>query len=122
MKLAQAKLKELCRRRGWTLSRLLAVAEVSRNAYYSLARKESLLPRSLVAIADTLEVSPGAFIEEAPAAERYARRLLRRVETVIDREPSADPEDVRHTLVLLEEAPIERLRRALRRGRYQPPQ
>ena len=34
--------------------------------------------------------------------------------------PEADPDNVRHTLVLLELPPIERLRRSLLRGRLAP--
>ncbi len=34
--------------------------------------------------------------------------------------PEADPDNVRHTLILLEQPPLERLRRSLIRGRALP--
>ncbi|HEY3855021.1 MAG TPA: hypothetical protein VGO67_11550 [Verrucomicrobiae bacterium] len=50
-------------------------------------------------------------------AKRWARRLSERVNKVLDAHPDADPDTVRHTLILLEMPPIERLRRSLIRGR-----
>jgi hypothetical protein len=38
------------------------------------------------------------------------------VEAVLAERPEADPDNVRHTLILLEEPPLERLRRSLIRG------
>ena len=66
MRIAAEKLKELCVLKGMTLSRLLKNAGVSKNAYYSLARKDSLLPKSVLAIANHLGVRPSAFLEEGP--------------------------------------------------------
>jgi hypothetical protein len=39
------------------------------------------------------------------------------VRAVLAVRPEADPDNVRHTLILLEQAPLERLRRSLVRGR-----
>jgi len=55
-------------------------------------------------------------INDARAA-RWARRLSVRVGEVLANHPHADPDNVRHTLILLEQPPLERLRRSLIRGR-----
>jgi hypothetical protein len=39
------------------------------------------------------------------------------VRAVLAVRPEADPDNVRHTLILLEHPPLERLRRSLTRGR-----
>jgi len=49
-------------------------------------------------------------------AQAWARRLALRVQQIIEELPDADPDNVRHTLILLE-LPLERLRRSLIRGR-----
>jgi hypothetical protein len=51
---------------------------------------------------------------------RWARQLGRDVEAVLSAHPDADPDDVRHTLVMLRMSPWERLERSLRRGRATP--
>jgi hypothetical protein len=50
-------------------------------------------------------------------AERWARRLSARVDAILAEHPSADPDNVRHTLILLELPPFERLQRSLIRAR-----
>jgi hypothetical protein len=50
-------------------------------------------------------------------AQRWARRLSMRVGQVLAAHPQADPDNVRHTLILLEQPPLERLQRSLIRGR-----
>ncbi len=50
-------------------------------------------------------------------AGSWARRLSQRVQKVLKAHPEADPDNVRHTLILLELPPLERLRRGLIRGR-----
>jgi len=47
---------------------------------------------------------------------RWARRIQRQTAQVMVQYPEADPEDVRHTLILLSEPPWERLTRGLIRG------
>ena len=53
----------------------------------------------------------------AAQARRWARRLNERVRKVLASHPHADPDNVRHTLILLEQPPLERLQRSLIRGR-----
>ena len=48
---------------------------------------------------------------------RKAARLMESVRAVLAVRPVADPDNVRHTLLLLELPPLERLRRSLTRGR-----
>jgi hypothetical protein len=50
-------------------------------------------------------------------ARRWAIRLTARVNEVLAAHPHADPDNVRHTLILLEQPPLERLQRSLIRGR-----
>ena len=50
-------------------------------------------------------------------ASRWAARLMKSVRAVMAERPEADPDNVRHTLILLDQSPLERLRRSLTRGR-----
>ena len=50
-------------------------------------------------------------------AKRWARRLSMRVKEIVAAHPGADPDNIRHTLILLEQPPLERLQRSLIRGR-----
>jgi hypothetical protein len=50
-------------------------------------------------------------------ARRWAKRLMNSVNAVLAIRPEADPDNVRHTFILLEQPPLERLRRSLLRGR-----
>ncbi len=58
-----------------------------------------------------------AQINNAAQAQRWARRLTMGVGKVLAAHPHADPDNVRHTLILLEQPPLERLQRSLIRGR-----
>jgi hypothetical protein len=51
------------------------------------------------------------------SAEHWARRLSARVDAILAEHPSADPDNVRHTLILLELPQFERLQRSLIRAR-----
>jgi len=53
-------------------------------------------------------------------AQRWARRLMHRVQVILAEHPDADPDNVRHTLILLQQAPLTRLERSLVRGRRTP--
>jgi hypothetical protein len=53
----------------------------------------------------------------AAQAARWARRLSARIGKVLAAHPEADRDNVRHTLILLEQPPLERLQRSLIRGR-----
>ena len=50
-------------------------------------------------------------------AQRWARRLSKRVQAICAAHPEADPDNVRHTLILLQKRPLERLQLSLIRGR-----
>lgn len=54
------------------------------------------------------------------SAQRWGRRLAKSVANVLKKYPKGDPDNVRHTLILLELPPIERLQRSLLRGRASP--
>ena len=58
-----------------------------------------------------------AQINAAAKAKRWARRLSARVAKVLAAHPYADSDNVRHTFILLEQPPLERLQRSLIRGR-----
>ncbi len=117
MRLDPRRIKALCRLEGLTLQGLLQEAGVSRTAYYSLVRRDSVLPQSVRALAGTLGVTPSAILDEPPAEVWRARALLRQAQRIVERNPGASFENVWHSLVLMEEPPVERLRRSLLRGR-----
>jgi len=50
-------------------------------------------------------------------ATQWAARLMESVRAVLAEHPEADSDNVRHTLILLEYPPLERLRKSLTRGR-----
>jgi transcriptional regulator with XRE-family HTH domain len=117
MKLSYSKIDALCRARGRTLGQLLAEAGVSRNSYYSLARKDAVVPRSVLKLAEALDVPVSALLDDIlPARERMRRRQVA-VQSIVTTRPDLDADNVRHTLTLLDEDPLTRMRRALRRGR-----
>ena len=95
---------------------VLHSAKVSRNAYYSLARKDSVLPKSIIALAHQLDVQPSAFLEEGDRVQQSVQLLLVTVDKIMKRHKKADRDTVRHTLLLLQEKPINRLRRGLLRA------
>ena len=117
MKLDPGRIRQQCSKRGISLQALLDKAGVSRTAYYSLVRKDSVLPRSVRTLAGTLGVRPSALLEEGEPGVWRAEAMLREALRIVRRNPGATFEDVWHTLVLLEEEPVERLRRSLLRGR-----
>ena len=80
MKLSSAMIKGYCRKQGRSLVSLLNDAGVSRTAYYSLTRRDSVLPRSVHAMARALGVSPSELLEEETATtqEEAAKLSLRR--------------------------------------------
>ena len=116
MRLSGERIKELCRHRSTSLSRLLAEASVSRTAYYSLLRRRSVVPGSVAAIARHLGVPMVDLLEMHSPAERAMLRLTRARE--LTRElPDVPFDTIWHTLTLLDEPPIDRLNRSLLRGR-----
>lgn len=116
MHLVQNKLKGLCKSKGLSLQELLDKANVSKTAYYHLIYKETVLPNSVHAIAKALNVRPSVFMEEVNPEEEMIRQIMNLTEKVLRKFPKLDRENVRHTLLLLNEEPIERLKRGLRRG------
>ena len=116
MKVAHQKLVDLCQERNMSVSKALKSAGVSRNAYYSLARKQSILPASIDALANTLGVAPAEILDETSSVITKAHQLASEVDRIVQSHRGVDRDNVRHTLLLLDEKPISRLRRALRRG------
>ena len=126
VRIDRERLKQLCDQRSISLSELLRRASVSPTAYYALARKAEILPRSIRAIASSLGVPPreilvlggaGDALEARRTESPDPRELARTVERVLCNAPQADRDNVWHTLLLLAEAPVSRLRRSLLRGR-----
>lgn len=111
------KVDSLCGRRNTYTAQLLREAGVSRNAFYSLARKDSVVPWCLIRVAERLDVPVSALLEERAPPIARVESLLEEVRRVCRRHRGLDPDNVRHTLLLLDDKPLERLRRALRRGR-----
>lgn len=116
MKIAEDKLKYICSERGITISELLSQSGVSRNAFYTLARKKNILPRTITAIADTLNISASEFMEVEQAPVEKAQKLYDEVKRIRKEHKDVDTDNVRHTLQLLDEEPVDRLRRALTRA------
>ena len=69
MYLSEQKVRELCKRRGIGLGEVLQEAGVSRTAYYSLVRKDSIVPKSVTRLAGALEVPVSALLND-PDKER----------------------------------------------------
>ena len=120
MRLSTERIRELAVSRGLSLSALLREAGVSRNAYYSLARRESAFPNSVSRLADTLGVTETDLFESAPARKHDADRLVAEARRIASKHPGIEFENVWHTLLVLREPPLQRLRRSLRRGRASP--
>ncbi|MBI4824823.1 MAG: hypothetical protein HY807_00160 [Nitrospirae bacterium] len=117
MRISLEVIKDKCRQQNITLSELLKRAGVSRNAFYSLAREEFVLPKSIRAVAKSLNVSPSEFLtEDTPEMEKM-KLLLNKVDEIAGKYKNIDRDNIRHTLLLMREPPIECLRRALTRGR-----
>ena len=90
---------------------------MSRTAYYSLARRPSVLPNTIHALAQALDVRTIDLLDDDPPADQLARARLREAVKICQISPAASFENVWHTLCLLDELPIERLNRSLTRGR-----
>lgn len=73
------------------------------------------MPNSFERLAHILSVPTEDLIEESHVKKIYC--LQEKLEQVMKQHPDLMRENVWHTLVLLEEAPINRLDRALIRGR-----
>jgi hypothetical protein len=118
VKLSMDKVEYECRRRDLNIGEMLREAGVSRNAFYSLARKDYVVPSSLILIAERLHISVSALLEDTDTPAERMKSLIAESERISKRNPGVDRDNIRHTLLLLNERPVERLRRALRRGRF----
>lgn len=116
MRLSAEQIRRLGGARGVGLGQLLRKARVSRTAYYSLARKDNVLPGSIRRIAKTLGVPPGEILVDEERLRAEARRVAEWAVEIAARNRGVSPENVRHTLILLRRDPIERLRGALTRA------
>ena len=112
-----SRLRKLAGKRGLSLNALLAKSGVSKTAFYHLVHKSSVLPASLRALAETLSVRPGIFLTEENPDVAKVHRVLDLTDRIVAGDPKLDRDNVRLTLLLLEEEPILRLRRSLIRGR-----
>jgi len=117
MRIDLRRLRKLAEKRGLSLTALLAKSGVSKTAFYHLVHKSSVLPASLRALAETLSVRPGAFLTEENPDVAKVRRILSLTDRIVAGDPKLDPDNVRLTLLLLEEDPVRRLQRSLTRGR-----
>lgn len=112
-----ARLRKIAEKRGLSLNALLTKAGVSKTAFYHMVHKSSVLPASLRTLAETLSVRPGAFLTEEDPEVAKIRRILASTDRIVAGDPKLDRDNVRLTLLLLEEEPVRRLRRSLIRGR-----
>ncbi len=112
-----SRLRKLAGKRGLSLTALLAKSGVSKTAFYHLVHKDSVLPASLRALAETLSVRPGNFLTEENPDIAKIRHILNLTDRIVADDPDLDRDNVRLTLLLLEEEPVQRLRRSLIRGR-----
>ena len=117
MRIDLKRLKSICSKQDLTLSELLRSAGVSRNAFYTLARQDSILPRSIQVIANHLQIPPSSFLVDEGSDTQKGMNLIKRVQNIARSFEKVDSDNIRHTLILLEEKPIARLRRALLRAR-----
>jgi len=117
MHVSKHKLEKIMHSKGMTLKELLERAHTSKTAYYNLLYKETILPKSIHALSEVLNVRPSAFLEEMTREEKKIRYIAKRTDQILAENPGLDRENVRHTLILLQEKPINRLRRGLIRGR-----
>lgn len=99
------------------LGDVLKQAGVSRTAYYSLVRKTSVLPKSILRLASRLDVNPAALLENDAGKIKHIRELQAKAELIASKYPECDRDVIFRTLLNLEKPPVERLRRALLRAR-----
>ena len=116
MRISRTNLMRLCAARRLSLGDVLLKAGVSRTAYYSLARKDSVLPKSIVRMARALGVNPVAFLADETASIARLSELRARAELLNQRYPDDDGDVIFRTLQNLDLPPVERLRRALSRA------
>ena len=118
MKLDDSRIRRLASRSGKSLSCVLRDSGVSRTAYYSLAGRETVLPKSIHALAHALGVRPADLVlDDRTKEEERVLVRLREARKICARHPRASFDNVWHTLSLLDCSPEERLNGSLIRGR-----
>jgi len=118
MRLATEQIRCLAKAQGLALGALLERAGVSRTAYYSLARRPTVLPKTVHALAKMLGVIPEEILDgSASMLELVASERVREAREICENNPQSTFENVWHTLCLLDDSPVERLNRSLIRGR-----
>lgn len=117
MRLSAEAIRRRCEAKGFPLARVLRDAGVSRTAYYSLRRRESVLPKTVLKLAAALDAPASELLDESTSEERRARRRIDAARRIAGESSGTSFENVWHTMALLDEPPSERLNRALRRGR-----
>jgi transcriptional regulator with XRE-family HTH domain len=110
------KLKNILKKKGLSLSEALKSAGVSRTAYYSLVRQDDIMPRSLQRLTKTLNTNYSDLLRNKTLAERRIEKMFLDLNKIIEEQPGLNADTVRHTLLLLEKKPIDRLRRSLQRA------
>jgi len=116
MRLNAEKLKKICKNNGLSLALLLRHAGVSKTAYYHLVAKENLLPKSLGQMARALGVTEAALLLNTDPILAKVKQRRKRMTQVLSQYPTVDPENVWHTLILLEQPPWDRLNQGLLRA------
>lgn len=117
MYLSGYKLKSFCASRNLTLSKLLKIAGVSRSTYYELLQKRRAVPKSVEKIASVLNVPVSELLVDEKKIEREERELQEGCKRLLSLLPDLDFIRTRHILLLLREKPVDRLNRALLRGK-----
>lgn len=116
MRIDTAQIKKLSKERGLSINLLLSRSQTSKTAYYSLVHRKSILPGTVHKLAEALGVDPANLVTSKSDAQALYLERITQLEEVLKLHPNSSRENVWHTLVLLEQKPIERLRGALRRA------
>ena len=114
MRLSEYKLKKICREQGFGLTEVLEKANVSRTAYYSLIRKDSIIPKSVLSVAEFLDIPVSELLHDEELELRKYNQVLNLVNEIAKKNKISEKDNIRHTLLSLEKTPLERLRTALR--------
>jgi len=117
MKLDAEAIRRRCEARGLSLARVLREAGISRTAYYSLLRRESIVPKTVLKLAAALDAPVSDLLDGTTLEEKRAKRRIDAAKRIAGESAGTSFENVWHTLALLDEPPSARLNRALRRGR-----